>query len=107
MGKITSSNDGTLSIETSSGPITVRVSNNMPPDAQMLCSAPDDLKPYPRSQMHVLPGYANGRYVTTFRCDKHWKAALAQTRARFAANPNEDDAVDILMFIVDHGISED
>lgn len=90
-------------IDTKIGPI--KVVETLPPDAEVMCSA--DLKIYPRSEIHVVPTYEPTlqRYVGGYRCNEHWKAAIAETRARFARNPTDDEGAAILQVFVERGVT--
>lgn len=88
-----------LGIKVAQGPI--------PEDAQFMCSADYDV--HPVSELHVVPTYNEdlGRYVGSYRCNKDYKAALAETRARFRANPTEDEGGGILQVFVERGVTND
>jgi hypothetical protein len=83
------------------------VDGPMPDDAEFMCSA--DYKAHPHSELHVVPTYNVdlGRYVGSYRCNVHWKAALAETRARFAAHPTDDEGAAILQVFLERGVTED
>lgn len=88
-----------LGIEVATGPI--------PADAEFMCSA--DYEVHPQSELHVIPTFNAdlGRYVGSYRCNKDYKQALAETRARFRANPTEDEGGGILQVFVERGVSQD
>jgi hypothetical protein len=90
-------------IDTKIGPI--KVTDDIPADAELMCSV--DYKPYPRAEMHVVPTYSPDlkRYVGSYRCNQHWKAAIAETRARFAANPTDEEGAMILQVFVERGVT--
>lgn len=100
--------DKVITIGTSAGPIDIHV-GTPPPDAEFMCSDPADYKTYPRSKIHVVPTYSaeSQQYVGSFRCDTHWKQAIAQTRARFASHPSDDEGAALLSAVVAHGVTKD
>ena len=97
-----------LTVETDAGPIDIHVAEGpIPANAEMMCSDPADYTTYPRSQIHVVPTYIEDRdqYVGSFRCNTHWKKALAETRARLAKHPHDVGA--LLEVILARGVTED
>jgi hypothetical protein len=91
-------------VQTKVGPI--KVVDSIPDDAEIMCSA--DYQTFPKSQIHVIPTWNKdlGNYVGSYRCNTHWKAAIAETRARFAANPTDEEGARILQVLLDRGITE-
>jgi hypothetical protein len=79
----------------------------LPDNAEFLCSA--DYQVHPQSELHVVPTYNADidRYVGSYRCNADWKAALAETRARFAATPTDEEGGAILQVFLDHGVEKD
>ena len=90
-------------VDTKIGPI--KVAKELPADAKFMCSA--DFKVYPRLEIHVVPTYQPTleRYVGSYRCNEHWKAAIAETRARFARTPTVDEGSRILQVFVERGVT--
>lgn len=82
-------------------------SGAMPADAEFMCSA--DLGVHPHSELHVVPTYNQDlqRYVGSYRCNADWKAALTETRERFAAHPTDDEGAMILQVFLERGVTQD
>jgi hypothetical protein len=82
-------------------------SGAMPADAEFMCSA--DYKVHPHSELHVVPTYNADlpRYVGSFRCNADWKQAIAETRARFAHDPTDDEGAAILQVFIERGVTDD
>ncbi len=73
-------------------------------EREMVCSG--CLTVHPESRVHVLPTY-NGHvksYVTTFRCDRCWPAALEQTRARLESTAEAAELASAAEFFERYGI---
>ena len=87
--------------------LSVQVTSSMPPNAQLLCSK--CLHAFPPSQIHTVPTYdlEGGRYVGSYLCDEHWKAALAETRARIMADASVDEVGSMLEVLVRRGVTKD
>lgn len=82
-------------------------SGELPANAELMCSA--DYRVYPRAEIHVVPTYNQDlqRYVGSYRCNADWKAALSETRARFAAHPTDDEGAMILQVFLERGVTQD
>lgn len=87
--------------------LSVEVTSSMPPNAQLLCSK--CLHPFPPSKIHTVPTYDDhlGRYVGSYRCDDHWKAALSETRARITADASVDEVGGMLEVLVSRGVPKE
>jgi hypothetical protein len=81
------------------------VLTEIPDDMQFMCSA--DYETHPVSQLHVIPTYNEhlDRYVGSYRCDRHWAAALSETRARLRADVGTDELAMLLEVILARGVT--
>ena len=79
--------------------MSIRVATSAIPNASYLCSK--CLHPFPASRIHVVPTHDEHLgYVGSYRCDDHWKASLAETRARIAADASVDEVAGMLEVLV-------
>ncbi len=60
----------------------------------------------PEAQTHVLPLFNETveRFVTTYRCDKCWPAALAEARAHLAASDDADEIASFADVLAGHAV---
>lgn len=85
----------------------IEVADPIPEGAEFMCSA--DLEVVPRAELHVVPTFQESlkRYVGSYRCNKHWKEAIAETRARFAKNATENEGAGILQVFLERGVTRE
>lgn len=60
-----------------------------------------------QEHVHVIPWFNESlnNYVTTFRCDEHWQASLAETRAHFLADAaGSAERAKLIEFFVSHEV---
>jgi hypothetical protein len=75
-----------------------------PEERQILCSG--CLQIFPESLIHVVPHFNSSAsaYVTTYRCEQCWIAALEQTRTRLANTEDETEIFSAGAFFRRHGV---
>jgi hypothetical protein len=87
--------------------VSVHVAASVVPNAEYLCSK--CYHAFPASKMHVVPTQDEqlGAYVGSYRCDEHWKAAVAETRARIAADASVDEVGGMLQVLTTRGVPKE
>jgi hypothetical protein len=71
---------------------------------ELICSG--CLKVVPEAEGHVLPLFNETveRFVTTYRCETCWPAALAEARAKLAATEDPDDIASFADVLSGHNV---
>jgi hypothetical protein len=71
---------------------------------EVVCS--NCVKVFPEARTHVLPFFNDtvARFVTTYRCDDCWPAAVAGTRAHLTATEDADDIASFAEVLAGHKV---